>query len=169
MDKREHPRKLPPLASSEDLSEDLLDSPEADTKSKCLEGIAEVPCGTPAKSPRQQTLCLAMPNAPRIDISRASSSSHHDDSSPERDLFVGESPIRLFFIVSEDYFRGRNKARSRIRYIRGWGDMVYDHCGARPISNQCVRIKNKSTLDIHSYDTLQCFYFTKESACNIPV
>lgn len=123
MDKREHPRKLPPLASSEDLSEDLLDSPEADAKSKCLEGIAEVPCGTPAKSPRQQTLCLAMPNAPRIDISRASSSSHHDDSSPERDLFVGESPIQLFFIVSGDYsaVRGRNRARPRVHYIRGWG------------------------------------------------
>uniref|UniRef100_A0A2S2QTK7 Uncharacterized protein n=1 Tax=Sipha flava TaxID=143950 RepID=A0A2S2QTK7_9HEMI len=87
MDKREHVRKLPPLASSEDLSEDLLDSPEADIKNKCLEGIEEVP-NTPAKSPRQQTLCLAMPNTPRIDISRASSSSHHDDSSPERDLFV---------------------------------------------------------------------------------
>lgn len=90
MDKREHARKLPPLASSEDLSEDLLDSPEAEIKNKCLEGIEEVP-NTPAKSPRQQTLCLAMPNTPRIDISRASSSSHHDDSSPERDLFVGES------------------------------------------------------------------------------
>lgn len=90
MDKREHVRKLPPLASSEDLSEDLLDSPEADTKNKCLEDIEEVP-NTPAKSVRQQTLCLAMPNTPRIDISRASSSSHHDDSSPERDLFVGES------------------------------------------------------------------------------
>ncbi|VVC28372.1 Hypothetical protein CINCED_3A019735 [Cinara cedri] len=87
MDKREYVRKLPPLASSEDLSEDLLDSPDADTKNKCLENIEEVP-DTPAKAARQQTLCLAMPNAPRIDISRASSSSHHDDSSPERDLFV---------------------------------------------------------------------------------
>jgi len=92
MDKREHVRKLPPLASSEDLSEDLLDSPEADARNKCLEGIEEVP-NTPAKSQRQQTICLAMPNTPRIDISRASSSSHHDDSSPERDLFVGESTI----------------------------------------------------------------------------
>ncbi|CAI6365454.1 unnamed protein product [Macrosiphum euphorbiae] len=88
MDKRaEHVRKLPPLASSEDLSEDLLDSPEADAKNKCLEDIEEVP-NTPAKASRQQTICLAMPNTPRIDISRASSSSHHDDSSPERDLFV---------------------------------------------------------------------------------
>lgn len=90
MDKREHVRKLPPLASSEDLSEDLLDSPEADARNKCLEGIVEV-SNTPVKSTRQQTICLAMPNTPRIDISRASSSSHHDDSSPERDLFVGES------------------------------------------------------------------------------
>lgn len=89
MDKREHVRKLPPLASSEDLSEDLLDSPDADLKNKCLEGIEEV-SSTPVKLPRQQTICLAMPNTPRIDISRASSSSHHDDSSPERDLFVGE-------------------------------------------------------------------------------
>ncbi|XP_025202736.1 uncharacterized protein LOC112599871 isoform X2 [Melanaphis sacchari] len=88
MDKRpEHVRKLPPLASSEDLSEDLLDSPEADAKNKCLEDIEEVP-STPGKASRQQTICLAMPNTPRIDISRASSSSHHDDSSPERDLFV---------------------------------------------------------------------------------
>lgn len=94
MDKREHVRKLPPLASSEDLSEDLLDSPEADAKNKCLEGIEEV-LNTPAKSSRQQTLCLAMPNTPRIDISRASSSSHHDDSSPERDLFVGESKYNI--------------------------------------------------------------------------
>lgn len=90
MDKREHARKLPPLASSEDLSEDLLDSPDADTRNKCLENIEEVP-DTPGKAARQHTLCLAMPNTPRIDISRASSSSHHDDSSPERDLFVGES------------------------------------------------------------------------------
>lgn len=97
MDKREHVRKLPPLASSEDLSEDLLDSPETDTKNKCLEDIEEV-LSTPAKSERQQTLCLAMPNTPRIDISRASSSSHHDDSSPERDLFVGESNNIIHFI-----------------------------------------------------------------------
>lgn len=95
MDKREHVRKLPPLASSEDLSEDLLDSPEGDTKNKCLDDIEEVP-STPAKSVRQQTLCLAMPNTPRIDISRASSSSHHDDSSPERDLFVGECNEIIF-------------------------------------------------------------------------
>lgn len=100
MDKREHVRKLPPLASSEDLSEDLLDSPEADTKNKCLEGIEEVP-NTPAKSPRQQTLCLAMPNTPRIDISRASSSSHHDDSSPERDLFVGESMNKINLNIAD--------------------------------------------------------------------
>lgn len=98
MDKREHVRKLPPLASSEDLSEDLLDSPEADTKNKCLEDIEEVP-NTPAKSVRQQTLCLAMPNTPRIDISRASSSSHHDDSSPERDLFVGESNKIIYIYI----------------------------------------------------------------------
>lgn len=108
MDKRaEHVRKLPPLASSEDLSEDLLDSPEADAKNKCLEDIEEVP-NTPAKASRQQTLCLAMPNTPRIDISRASSSSHHDDSSPERDLFVGEFKyLKYCNIVNNRYLRRR--------------------------------------------------------------
>lgn len=108
MDKTcEHVRKLPPLASSEDLSEDLLDSPEADARNKCLEDIVEVP-NTPAKSPRQQTICLAMPNTPRIDISRASSSSHHDDSSPERDLFVGEYVASVddlkHFIPQDSFF-----------------------------------------------------------------
>lgn len=104
MDKRaEHVRKLPPLASSEDLSEDLLDSPEADARNKCLEDIEEVP-NTPAKASRQQTICLAMPNTPRIDISRASSSSHHDDSSPERDLFVGEFKyLKYYNIINNRY------------------------------------------------------------------
>lgn len=41
-------------------------------------------------------LSLQTPNTPRIDISRASSSSHHEedsrDSSPERELFEGQDP-----------------------------------------------------------------------------
>lgn len=100
MDKRDLVGKLPPLASSEDLSEDIcLDSPDADNKITCLEDIQELPI-TPTKSPKQQTICLAMPNTPRIDISRASSSSHHDDSSPERELFVGKSSPLIIKCVS---------------------------------------------------------------------
>lgn len=58
-------------------------------------GISLVGAAVP-KSPPANKLTLQTPNTPRIDISRASSSSHHEedsrDSSPERELFEGQDP-----------------------------------------------------------------------------
>lgn len=69
---------LAPFASVEDLS-DEQDSP-GEKHRLTLPGVKEE---SGVKSPR-----MGVPT-PRIDISRASSSSHQDDSSPERDLFTG--------------------------------------------------------------------------------
>lgn len=67
---------LAPFASVEDLSDG--ESPPGKHR-LALPGIKEdlAPGGPKGCAP------------PRIDISRASSSSHHDDSSPERELFAG--------------------------------------------------------------------------------
>lgn len=56
--------------------------------------VPAVPNSPPA-SLQPNKLTLQTPNTPRIDISRASSSSHHEDSrdsSPERELFEGHDP-----------------------------------------------------------------------------
>ncbi|XP_046432787.1 muscle M-line assembly protein unc-89 isoform X1 [Neodiprion fabricii] len=85
-----HQRKLgpAPIASFEDLS-DELENGEAASR---MPGIVEVTTPvTPGSS-------LKTPSTPRIDISRASSSSHHEDSnnsrdsSPERELLAGAEP-----------------------------------------------------------------------------
>ncbi|XP_020708611.2 muscle M-line assembly protein unc-89 isoform X2 [Athalia rosae] len=85
-----HQRKLgpAPIASFEDLS-DELENGDAATR---MPGIVEVTTPvTPGSS-------LKTPSTPRIDISRASSSSHHEDSnnsresSPERELLAGAEP-----------------------------------------------------------------------------
>lgn len=82
-----HQKKLgpAPIASFEDLSDDV-ENGEAATR---MPGIVEVSTpATPGSS-------LKTPSTPRIDISRASSSSHHEDSnnsresSPERELLAG--------------------------------------------------------------------------------
>lgn len=62
---------LAPFASVEDLS----DEPDSPKHRLTLPGVREE-MGVPT---------------PRIDISRASSSSQKDDSSPERDLFTGNA------------------------------------------------------------------------------
>ncbi|GLV37358.1 uncharacterized protein CBL_10675 [Carabus blaptoides fortunei] len=67
-----------PFASFEDLS-DETDSPGESAPAPRLPGINE-----------DATPCRLTPSTPRIDISRASSSSHHEDSrdsTPERELF----------------------------------------------------------------------------------
>ncbi|CAB0021028.1 unnamed protein product, partial [Nesidiocoris tenuis] len=71
---------LAPFASLEDLSDD---SPPDDKARLTLPGIREDPSPSGAGGQRPSI------TTPRIDISRASSSSHHDDSSPERELFAG--------------------------------------------------------------------------------
>ncbi|XP_046143927.1 uncharacterized protein LOC114878603 isoform X2 [Osmia bicornis bicornis] len=84
-----HQRKLgpAPIASFEDLS-DEVENGEPATR---MPGIVEVATpATPGSS-------LKTPSTPRIDISRASSSSHHEDSnsrdsSPERELLAGGEP-----------------------------------------------------------------------------
>lgn len=59
-------------------------------------GISLVGAAVPKSPPTTTTkLTLQTPSTPRIDISRASSSSHHEDSrdsSPERELFEGQDP-----------------------------------------------------------------------------
>ena len=80
-----------PFASFEDLSDDLDSPEEKQSVSRILPGIRE---DVSLRSPSAGGVSLQTPSTPRIDISRASSSSHHDsnnsrDSSPERELFAG--------------------------------------------------------------------------------
>lgn len=77
MDRKGHKTQkgLAPFASLEDLSDE---SPPDDKCRLTLPGIKEDAGG-------HRPIGIT----PRIDISRASSSSHHDDSSPERELFAG--------------------------------------------------------------------------------
>lgn len=72
------PKQLAPFASVEDLSDQSSESPfEKDAQ-------------TEMKDPCNQNLMVTNV-APRIDISRASSSSHHEDSSPdEREIMNGK-------------------------------------------------------------------------------
>ncbi|XP_047099279.1 PHD finger protein rhinoceros [Schistocerca piceifrons] len=83
-----------PFASLEDLSDDQDSPPPSGgggggsgggSGGGKLPGIREDP---------QPSSSLHTPSTPRIDISRASSSSHHDsnNSSPERELFAGHPP-----------------------------------------------------------------------------
>lgn len=89
MEKRIHVRDLAPFASSEDLS-DERESPLDEEKQKPkLPNIEE----SMKESPKRT---LTVTNvAPRIDISRASSSSHQEDSSPERELLLGKLVIEI--------------------------------------------------------------------------
>ncbi|XP_069681425.1 uncharacterized protein [Periplaneta americana] len=80
-----------PFASFEDLSDDLESPEEKQPLARPLPGIRE---DVTLMSPGSAGGGLQTPSTPRIDISRASSSSHHDsnnsrDSSPERELFAG--------------------------------------------------------------------------------
>lgn len=77
---------IAPFASVEDLSEP---EPEPEPERLTLPGVKEEG-GSGNRSPK-----MGVPT-PRIDISRASSSSHQDDSSPERDLFTGEQKLQYF-------------------------------------------------------------------------
>lgn len=77
-------KDLAPFASAEDLSDERESPSEGDTqKATKLTEIAEEKT-TPVK-----TTLLVRNTTPRIDISRASSSSHPEDSSPEREMFSG--------------------------------------------------------------------------------
>ncbi|KAJ9586259.1 hypothetical protein L9F63_020093, partial [Diploptera punctata] len=78
-----------PFASFEDLSDDLDSPEEKQSVTRILPGIRE---DVSLRSPSAGGVSLQTPSTPRIDISRASSSSHHDsnNSSPERELFAGE-------------------------------------------------------------------------------
>ncbi|EZA62572.1 hypothetical protein X777_10202 [Ooceraea biroi] len=86
-----HHRKLgpAPIASFEDLSDEVENGESA--AAGRMPGIVEVTTpATPGSS-------LKTPSTPRIDISRASSSSHHEDSnsrdsSPDRELLAGTDP-----------------------------------------------------------------------------
>lgn len=87
---------IAPFASVEDLSEPEPDpepEPEPEPERLTLPGVKEEG-GSGNRSPK-----MGVPT-PRIDISRASSSSHQDDSSPERDLFTGEQKLQMSTIFS---------------------------------------------------------------------
>lgn len=85
MEKRKHVRDLAPFASSEDLSDDRESPLDEDKQKTKLADIAEE-----MKTPSKTSGTLNITNVtPRIDISRASSSSHQEDSSPEKELFSG--------------------------------------------------------------------------------
>ncbi|XP_066595175.1 uncharacterized protein [Prorops nasuta] len=88
-----HQRKLgpAPIASFEDLSDEVENGEGQGGAVDRMPGIVEVSTPvTPGSS-------LKTPSTPRIDISRASSSSQHEDSnsresSPERELLAGTDP-----------------------------------------------------------------------------
>lgn len=91
---------IAPFASVEDLSEPEPEpelepepEPEPEPERLTLPGVKEEG-GTGNRSPK-----MGVPT-PRIDISRASSSSHQDDSSPERDLFTGDQKFQMTTIFS---------------------------------------------------------------------
>lgn len=84
MEKRIHVRDLAPFASSEDLS-DERESPLDEEKQK-----NKLPHIEEEMKESSKTNLTVTNVAPRIDISRASSSSHQEDSSPERELVLGE-------------------------------------------------------------------------------
>ncbi|KAH0817626.1 hypothetical protein GEV33_005165 [Tenebrio molitor] len=74
-----------------------IDHPEFIYTGISLVGAATASNAVMSSLPSPQTatrLTLQTPNTPRIDISRASSSSHHDsrDSTPERELFESHDP-----------------------------------------------------------------------------
>ncbi|XP_065213336.1 proteoglycan 4 isoform X2 [Planococcus citri] len=83
MAKRIHVRDLAPFASSEDLS-DERESPLDEEKQK-----AKLPQIEEEMKESSKVNLNVINVAPRIDISRASSSSHQEDSSPERELLLG--------------------------------------------------------------------------------
>lgn len=96
MAKRVHVRELAPFASSEDLS-DERESPLDEEKQK-----AKLPQIEEEMKESSKANLTVINVAPRIDISRASSSSHQEDSSPERELLLGEfsSYIYSYFLPS---------------------------------------------------------------------
>lgn len=95
MEKRVHVRDLAPFASSEDLS-DERESPLDEEKQKAkLPNIEE-------ENMKATKTSLTVTNvAPRIDISRASSSSHQEDSSPERELVLGK--LNYYTLITDIY------------------------------------------------------------------
>lgn len=103
MEKRIRVKDLAPFASIEDLS-DERESPldgdkpkttlanieeEAKTSKVCTSSTGST-SGTTNSSPAAKMNLNVTSTTPRIDISRASSSSHQDDSSPERELILGK-------------------------------------------------------------------------------
>ena len=99
MEKRKHVRDLAPFASSEDLSDERESPLDEDKQKPKLSNIEEEVMKTP---PKTKTLNVAN-ITPRIDISRASSSSHQEDSSPERELYLGKKICNLsvIFIITK--------------------------------------------------------------------
>lgn len=85
-----------PFASIEDLSPEDEANPNRATSRMSSQNSTETSRmnsqnSTETKDGSTKMACLEMPLTPRIDISRASSSSQHDDSSPEREILGGET------------------------------------------------------------------------------
>lgn len=95
MEKRKHVRDLAPFASSEDLSDERESPLDEDKQKSKLSNIEEEIMKTP---PKAKTLNVANV-APRIDISRASSSSYQEDSSPERELYLGKTTAAIMCVA----------------------------------------------------------------------
>nr|XP_018898054.1 PREDICTED: serine/arginine repetitive matrix protein 2 isoform X2 [Bemisia tabaci] len=116
--KKEKLEVLAPFASLEDLSPEsplaehfapsLPQIPEEQKKMSSTASVA-ASTATPAPPPgsNNNNNSLGISSTPRIDISRASSSSHQDDSSPERELFGeksgdGSNGVKLGLGFSEE-------------------------------------------------------------------
>lgn len=84
MEKRIHVKDLAPYASIEDLSDERESPLEEEKQKSKLPNIEE------EMKALTNTNLNVTNTTPRIDISRASSSSHQEDSSPEREFILGK-------------------------------------------------------------------------------
>ncbi|XP_077282612.1 uncharacterized protein LOC143908714 isoform X2 [Temnothorax americanus] len=97
-----HQKKLgpAPIASFEDLSEEVENGESAAAAAATATtavAVGRMPGIVEVTTPATPGTSLKTPSTPRIDISRASSSSHHEDSnsrdsSPDRELLAGADP-----------------------------------------------------------------------------
>lgn len=106
MDKRIRVKDLAPFASIEDLSDDE-NAAERDKQKTILSNIEEEIKSSRVTSTSKKTnngaakVNLKMANAtPRIDVWRASTASHQEDSSSERELILGKfcHIYKLYFV-----------------------------------------------------------------------
>ncbi|XP_041981295.1 serine/arginine repetitive matrix protein 1 [Aricia agestis] len=112
--------RLPEIREDLAASSEQLAPPEQRARSHSSPAVHAAP---PAPPPAAPAAGLSTPAAPRIDISRASSSSHHDsrDSSPELALFAGgdDAKARLDLGFREDGALDLRSSTEELAFLEG--------------------------------------------------